>query len=126
VHLEAVARVDVRHRLDEIRVPTLVVCGRHDPLAPAADCAALRDGIPGAEPLVLEHTAHGGASAGAADRSVLRTRVTAPGSRRPGPAGRGDGRSPDRRRTALRSALRTALRVHVVRRANESSAGPGR
>ncbi len=44
-------------RLGEIRVPTLITCGRHDELGPS--CAAtLEAGIPDALTVVFEHSAH--------------------------------------------------------------------
>ncbi len=48
---------DVRHRLGEIRVPTLVLSGRHDACTPAVAATLVR-GIPGAEHAVFEHSAH--------------------------------------------------------------------
>lgn len=58
VHAEEMVHSDLSPRLHEIRAPTLVVCGRRDPGVPLAFCSAIRDGIAGAELLVLEHTAH--------------------------------------------------------------------
>jgi proline-specific peptidase len=48
---------DVRARLHEIDVPTLVVRGRHD-MSTEAVSATLVDGIPGAREVVLEHSSH--------------------------------------------------------------------
>jgi len=75
VHLEEIVHFDVTGRLHEIRAPTLVVCGAQDPIVPVDRCAAIRDGIPGAELLVLEHTGHGVDNADEADVGVFRTRV---------------------------------------------------
>ncbi len=48
---------DVRERLGEIRVPTLVVRGAHDMSTPAVNETLLR-GIPHAESVVLEESSH--------------------------------------------------------------------
>lgn len=48
---------DVRDRLGEIDVPTLVLCGRHDEATPAI-AQTLVDGIPGAQLHVFEHSSH--------------------------------------------------------------------
>ncbi len=48
---------DVRDRLHEIHVPTLVVRGRYD-MSTAAISAELVDGIRGAREVVLEHSSH--------------------------------------------------------------------
>jgi proline-specific peptidase len=48
---------DVRDRLGEIDVPTLVICGRHDEATPAI-AQTLVDGIPGAELHIFEHSSH--------------------------------------------------------------------
>jgi len=58
VHLEEIVHFDVSPRLHEIQAPTLVVCGRRDPIVPVDVCAAIQEGISDAELLVLEHTAH--------------------------------------------------------------------
>jgi proline-specific peptidase len=48
---------DRSHRLGEIRVPTLITCGRHDEIGPS--CAAtLEAGIPDARTVVFEQSAH--------------------------------------------------------------------
>jgi L-proline amide hydrolase len=47
----------VKDRLDEIRVPTLVVCGRYDETSPAL-LETLAAGIPGAESHVFEGSSH--------------------------------------------------------------------
>jgi L-proline amide hydrolase len=48
---------DVRPRLDEIRVPTLVVRGRHD-LSTESISRTLHEGIPHAREVVLEESSH--------------------------------------------------------------------
>lgn len=48
---------DVRHRLAEIRVPTLVTSGRYDECTPALAEEAQR-GIPGAERVLFEESSH--------------------------------------------------------------------
>jgi L-proline amide hydrolase len=47
----------IEHRLGEIRVPTLITSGRHDEATPAL-VQVLRDGIPGAEWVIFEESAH--------------------------------------------------------------------
>jgi pimeloyl-ACP methyl ester carboxylesterase len=47
-----------RHRLGEIRVPTLVIHGAEDPVFPLGHALALVKEIPGAELLTLQQTAH--------------------------------------------------------------------
>lgn len=49
---------DVRERLAEIRVPTLVVVGRHDWITPVAASEELAEGIPAAELVVFEASGH--------------------------------------------------------------------
>lgn len=48
---------DVRDKLAEIHVPTLVVCGRHDEATPAI-AQSLVDGIPGAKLHIFESSSH--------------------------------------------------------------------
>jgi L-proline amide hydrolase len=48
---------DVRGRLGEIRVPTLVTSGRYDEATPQI-AATVRDGIPGAEWVCFEESSH--------------------------------------------------------------------
>jgi pimeloyl-ACP methyl ester carboxylesterase len=55
--LEEFAAFDATNRLGEIRVPTLVVCGRRDELIPACRCELLGQ-IPGATLVVLEESGH--------------------------------------------------------------------
>jgi pimeloyl-ACP methyl ester carboxylesterase len=58
-NVDELGRFDVRDRLGEIAVPTLVVAGRLDVVHPPAHARAIHDGIPGSEFLLLEHTGHG-------------------------------------------------------------------
>jgi 3-oxoadipate enol-lactonase len=55
---EAIARWDVRGRLDEIRAPTLVIAGESDVATPPSDARFLTETIPGAELVVLPAAAH--------------------------------------------------------------------
>jgi proline iminopeptidase len=55
-------RYDVRERLAEIAVPTLVIVGRHDWVCPPAASRALAAAIPGARLLVLPDAGHFGFS----------------------------------------------------------------
>ena len=48
---------DVRDRLGEIRLPTLVTSGRYDACTPAIAETLVR-GVPGAEYALFEHSAH--------------------------------------------------------------------
>jgi L-proline amide hydrolase len=48
---------DVRERLGEIRVPTLLVSGRYDEATPAMQ-ETLRNGIVGAEQHIFENSSH--------------------------------------------------------------------
>jgi L-proline amide hydrolase len=48
---------DITRRLSEIRLPTLVLSGRHDEATPAI-AATVQRGIPGAEWVLFEHSAH--------------------------------------------------------------------
>ncbi|RDW74171.1 hypothetical protein BP5796_07613 [Coleophoma crateriformis] len=51
-------RFDVRHRLKEIKAPTLVVVGRHDYIAPVHFSQEIADGIPNARLEIFEHSGH--------------------------------------------------------------------
>jgi pimeloyl-ACP methyl ester carboxylesterase len=55
--LDGFVTFDVTDRLSEIRVPTLVVCGRRDGLIPVCQRGLLAR-IPGAERVVLEESEH--------------------------------------------------------------------
>lgn len=51
-------KLDYASRLDEINVPTLILCGRHDPQFPPACSAALARGIPQAQVRFFERSGH--------------------------------------------------------------------
>lgn len=51
-------RLDYRTRLVEVRAPTLVLAGRHDPQMPPACAEELARGIPDARVAVFEHSGH--------------------------------------------------------------------
>ncbi|MEV0647957.1 alpha/beta hydrolase [Phytomonospora sp. NPDC050363] len=57
-HFAAAAGEEVRPRLGEIKAPTLVVHGTHDPLFPLGHAEALAREIPGARLLPLEGVGH--------------------------------------------------------------------
>jgi 3-oxoadipate enol-lactonase len=65
--MEARRGHDVWDRLDRITAPTLVACGRFDPIAPPANSAAIASRIPGAE----LHTYEGGHAFFVQDRAAL-------------------------------------------------------
>ena len=49
---------EVRDRLPEIPVPTLIVASRNDPVIPIAHCERLHAGLPQATLIVLEESTH--------------------------------------------------------------------
>lgn len=49
---------DVRDRLDEIKVPTLVLGGRHDWVTPYPESEKIAAGIPGSELVIFEESGH--------------------------------------------------------------------
>jgi pimeloyl-ACP methyl ester carboxylesterase len=51
-------RLDYRARLSDIRVPALIVVGRHDPQAPVLCSEEIARGIPGAQLIIFEHSGH--------------------------------------------------------------------
>jgi proline iminopeptidase len=53
------ATYDVRPRLGEIEVPTLVMCGRHDWITPLDQSEFMAEHIPGARLVVYDHSGHG-------------------------------------------------------------------
>jgi 3-oxoadipate enol-lactonase len=55
---EALAGMDLRGALGEVRAPTLVVSGRDDPATPPEHGRAIADGIEGARLEVVDHAAH--------------------------------------------------------------------
>jgi proline iminopeptidase len=68
---------DVRDRLGEIRLPTLVVAGRRDEFIPLAYAELLHAGIAQSQFVVLDETGHGDIAPGSADdmtyNAALRT-----------------------------------------------------
>jgi proline iminopeptidase len=50
---------DLRPGLGEIRVPTLVICGRHDWITPLDQSEYIAANIPGARLAVFDHSGHG-------------------------------------------------------------------
>jgi proline iminopeptidase len=58
IWLQTVRRVDYRRRLSEVRAPTLVVVGRHDPETPMPCSRELIAGIAGSRLAVFEHSGH--------------------------------------------------------------------
>jgi proline iminopeptidase len=52
--------LDVEDRLGEVRTPLLVLAGRHDRTCALEGSEAIADGVPGAELVVLEQSAHMG------------------------------------------------------------------
>lgn len=52
--------IDVENRLAAVTHPVLVIAGRHDRVCPVEANAAIAEGIPGAELVVLEESAHMG------------------------------------------------------------------
>ncbi|HEV7626460.1 MAG TPA: alpha/beta fold hydrolase, partial [Streptomyces sp.] len=55
---DAIAAFDLRDRLAEVTVPTLVVAGRQDPATPPAHAREIADCIPGAALLEVAGAAH--------------------------------------------------------------------
>jgi 3-oxoadipate enol-lactonase len=55
---EAISRFDVTDRLSEVRVPTLVVAGSHDPGTPLSCARVIVDAILEADLVVIEDSAH--------------------------------------------------------------------
>jgi proline iminopeptidase len=51
-------RLDYRARLSDIRVPTLICVGRHDPQTPVGCSAEIARGIPGSRLVIFEHSGH--------------------------------------------------------------------
>lgn len=54
----AISRLALTDRLGEIKIPTLVICGEDDPGTPLAMSEVIRDGIAGAELVVLPEARH--------------------------------------------------------------------
>jgi pimeloyl-ACP methyl ester carboxylesterase len=57
-HQRVARHVDLRGRLGQIDVPTLLVCGRQDPVFPLSCSRELAAGIPRARLVVFEHSGH--------------------------------------------------------------------
>lgn len=55
---ENMPRYDVRSRLKDIKVPTLVIVGRHDLLTPVSESVEISEGIPGSQLVIFEHSGH--------------------------------------------------------------------
>jgi proline iminopeptidase len=55
---ENMPRYDVRDQLKDIKVPTLVIVGRHDLITPVEESVVLAEGIEGARLVVFEHSGH--------------------------------------------------------------------
>ena len=51
-------RLSYADRLAEVRTPTLILAGRHDPEAPLACSEELHRGIEGSDLVVFEHSGH--------------------------------------------------------------------
>jgi 3-oxoadipate enol-lactonase len=51
-------RPDVTQRLNEIDVPTLVICGEHDVISPPAEMRAIAEGIPGSRYVEIKDAGH--------------------------------------------------------------------
>ena len=51
-------RFDLRDRLEQIKVPTLVVCGRHDPITPVMFSEEIAQCVPNAQLIVFENSGH--------------------------------------------------------------------
>jgi proline iminopeptidase len=54
----SVPRFDVRHRLGEIKTPTLIVVGRQDLICPVDESEELHAGIAGSQLVVFERSGH--------------------------------------------------------------------
>lgn len=51
-------RFDVRDRLHQIKAPTLIMAGRHDPICPTEDSEEIHRGISGSELAIFESSGH--------------------------------------------------------------------
>ena len=51
-------RFDVRSRLKDILVPTLVIVGRHDLITPVSDSEEISNGIPNSQLAIFENSGH--------------------------------------------------------------------
>jgi 3-oxoadipate enol-lactonase/4-carboxymuconolactone decarboxylase len=55
---EAIAALDLRGRLGDVRIPTLTIAAPEDPVTPPEQLAAIAAEIPGARSVVIEHARH--------------------------------------------------------------------
>ena len=53
-----ISKFDVHDRLSEIRCPTLILVGEHDPSTPPSVASALAAKIPGSKLVVLPNASH--------------------------------------------------------------------
>lgn len=90
---------DLRDRLSEIHVPTLVMCGRHDWITPVDQSEYMAARIPGARLAIFEHSGHGPMSE-ENDRFIRLMREFL-GSARPETEAGGDATRSDRRPSVL-------------------------
>ncbi|KUJ18489.1 alpha/beta hydrolase fold protein [Mollisia scopiformis] len=51
-------KFDVRSRLKDIKVPTLVIVGRHDLITPVSDSEEISNGIPNSQLAIFENSGH--------------------------------------------------------------------
>ena len=56
--LESILSVDLRDKLSALKVPTLVIHGRHEATFPVAMAEEMKKGIPGAQLVIFEESAH--------------------------------------------------------------------
>ncbi|MEU2064829.1 3-oxoadipate enol-lactonase [Streptomyces sp. NPDC013455] len=76
---DALAAFDLRDRLAEITVPTLLVAGRHDPATPPAHLREIADAVPAATLVELPEAAHlAPAQCPGAVLTALRTQLDGP------------------------------------------------
>jgi pimeloyl-ACP methyl ester carboxylesterase len=66
---------EVQEQLGEIRIPTLVVAGQHDPLIPLDHVERLVAGLPQAELVVLRESGHVDAEPSSADGALYQSAV---------------------------------------------------
>ncbi len=57
--LEEVAYLEIAGRLAELRLPSMVICGKNDNVVPLAECRAVNNDIPSSELVLLENSGHG-------------------------------------------------------------------
>jgi 3-oxoadipate enol-lactonase len=54
----AIPKINVTSRLKEIKIPTLVICGKEDPATPPAMAREIQENIPGAKLSLIAQAAH--------------------------------------------------------------------